>query len=616
MSRTWRHILTDITITGLPAAVMHFVFSMTVLERVRFAEVPMSLVVAYLVLNALVPLIVVGSGLGMLTGKRRVAGTIGCYGMLLVWYLGYTIYYHYFFVLPSPLALLQVGTLPQLTGYIFQKLRFYHLVIMAGTCWFAWLSLQQAGRLMQVRRVRYLGVLCLLGATLVVRQLALWGADYTHLDVYNEGRGKYAIIYGYTPLLYQDLAAIRHYATADGTQQRPGALADLVASTDDAPAPWDAVPANRHRQGIQAGRASPAYRRGRRPNIITIQVESLDYEIVHYRVNGKAVMPFLAALAGRSLRGEHFFAQHLAGGSSDAELSTLTSLLPDVRLAGFMYGDFRAAETLPAMLKRHDYYAAAMHANTGAFYNREQTYCGMGFDRFDDAAHFSGAATGWHASDAAFFQQVLGKLSGIPHPYYLHLVTMQSHGPYENHQERTFFPDTKHLNLFEHYIESMHAVDTALQDFVEGLTELHAPEDLVIVMYGDHSATEDPPFLYNGRRNGEICQQDQCAYFGERVPLIITGGGLAPHAIAKVGSHVDLAPTILDLLDIPPSDQWVGTSLLDAGPGVFVNRRRASVVFNGPDATAPLLQAPVPQFGDRVRALYQYSLAQFHVSLL
>lgn len=51
-----------------------------------------------------------------------------------------------------------------------------------------------------------------------------------------------------------------------------------------------------------------------------------------------------------------------------------------------------------------------------------------------------------------------------------------------------------------------------------------------------------------------------------RVPMMISGPGIKPRRISQRRSHIDLAPTILDLMGVPPEPEFMGKSF---GPELF-----------------------------------------------
>lgn len=147
---------------------------------------------------------------------------------------------------------------------------------------------------------------------------------------------------------------------------------------------------------------------------------------------------------------------------------------------------------------------------------------------------------------------------------YLHL--MDPHFPYRDHENpaviapdlpalaagrRLAAPGEREL-LAELYAGEVGYVDQVLTEF---LSEL--PNDTVVVLTSDH---------------GESLGERDCWGHGLNlyqeslhVPLLMRGPGIAPGIVEEPVQHLDLAPTLLDLVGIPIPTEMVGRSLLDGG---------------------------------------------------
>jgi len=147
---------------------------------------------------------------------------------------------------------------------------------------------------------------------------------------------------------------------------------------------------------------------------------------------------------------------------------------------------------------------------------------------------------------------------------YLHL--MDPHFPYRDHEDpvvsapdlpalaaglRPAAPGEREL-LTELYAGEVRYVDHVLTEFLGGL-----PDGAIVVLTSDH---------------GESLGERDCWGHGLNlyqesllVPLLIRGPGIAPGTIDDPVEHLDLAPTLLDLLGIPVPAEMVGRSLLDGG---------------------------------------------------
>jgi arylsulfatase A-like enzyme len=151
--------------------------------------------------------------------------------------------------------------------------------------------------------------------------------------------------------------------------------------------------------------------------------------------------------------------------------------------------------------------------------------------------------------------------------FFLFIHTYQVHNPYE--------PPASHAALFPEavpgretpgrlpaewhpdlYDREIRFTDDALADFITGLEARGLLEDTLVVVTSDHGEG----FLEHGYlAHGAGLHQEIL-----HVPLLFAGPGVAPgtRVDAPVGL-VDLMPTLLELLGVPPVDRVMGRSFAD-----------------------------------------------------
>jgi lipoteichoic acid synthase len=312
-------------------------------------------------------------------------------------------------------------------------------------------------------------------------------------------------------------------------------------------------------------------RRLKNANVVIIQVESLDARVVNLRINGKHVMPFLSSLAKRSAYFKNFFAQHSAGGSSDADLSMLTSLLPLYNHVGLLTADYSRIHTLVNVLGSNGYDSAVLYADSGEMFYKNIVYPRIGFKHVYNAESYSGQASGWGAKDLDFFDQSVDHMKTLSEPYFAYLLTNQSHGPFKNYSQSTRnqfkINNTHYSDIQIDYLLSMREVDMAIEQFFRKMRKLGMMENTIVVIYGDHSS--------------HVLDNADCPAGVECIPLIIYHKHLARRVEDGVGSHLDIGPTILDLLDIPEPYNWLGTSLFYDGKKTVLFNDLYIVQLNG-----------------------------------
>jgi len=326
------------------------------------------------------------------------------------------------------------------------------------------------------------------------------------------------------------------------------------------------------RAPLRAGPGAPGFGAARGKNLIVVQVESLQEFAVDFRVNGQQVMPHLRQWAGDSLRFTNVSDETSEGRTSDAEFTTMASLLPlDHGAVAFRYpGNHYVA--LPRVLAEQGYSTVSAVAFEPGFWNRQVMHPSYGFQASLFEADFQMTEQiGWGLNDRDFLQQMLPRLERLPRPFGAWLITLSLHHPYED-----FPAGHKVLKLgalentsFGNYLHTMRFFDEALAEFTSALARDGLLEESVLVVFGDH----DAGFPRDRAHAKDIgIGADEISWIrNDRVPLFIR----VPHApgpIDRLGlrnlrgvrsepaGQTDLAPTLLALLGI------------DAGPLPYVGR--------------------------------------------
>lgn len=107
------------------------------------------------------------------------------------------------------------------------------------------------------------------------------------------------------------------------------------------------------------------------------------------------------------------------------------------------------------------------------------------------------------------------------------------------------------------FLSAVHFIDAAFEELMQGLEARGLADDTAVIFLADHGETVgERPRASAGRR---------LAYEPSlHVPAVILAPGMWPGGAQsdRLVSHVDLVPTILDLLGFPPDARHHGTSIL------------------------------------------------------
>jgi lipoteichoic acid synthase len=497
--------------------------------------------------------------LTLLPRRLRAWGLLACGAFVTLLILGDALYYRFFGDVLSVSAMLAVRQTEQVSGSIRSLIAPGMLWLVLDIPFALWLVLRitrgSRAVLSPAQGIDrgFLPVIIVLALVAVVGVLpTLSVLRASHLDQIFRDR---AVMEQLGPLGYHAYDA---WAYARSTVFRP-AVSD--AQVADARA-WFAT-----RAPLRAG-VGPSFGAARDKNLIVIQVESLQDFVVDYRVGGQAVMPHLRSWTDEALRFTNVTDQTNQGRTSDAELTTMASLLPlDHGAAAFQYpGDHYVG--LPRVLTEHGYSTLSAVAFEAGFWNRRVMHPAYGFQQSLFEPDFEMTEQiGWGLNDRDFLQQMVPRLTRLPRPFGAWLITLSLHHPFDD------FPDKhKVLSLgplertsFGNYLHTMRFFDAALADFQSSLARAGLLDDTLLVVFGDH----DAGFARDSALSATIgIGADEAAWaLNDRIPWFIRlPRGRAPGltGVRRIpAGQTDFAPTLLALVGIDPAPlPYVGRNLL------------------------------------------------------
>ena len=314
-----------------------------------------------------------------------------------------------------------------------------------------------------------------------------------------------------------------------------------------------------------ASAADLTHQSGPRPNVFVIIIESFSQSFVGHRNEAKIeYTPFFNSLIAKGIYAPRFYAN--ATYTIKGQEAVFCSLWPTIRsdlATGYSQANVQG---LPAILEKVGYTSlflqASLHlsfANTGAFMQR------VGFSRIHstEVEKLSEVERknvwGWGLEDSYFYKRVFDRLdsdfpSGKGTPLFVALAPVVSHAPFFVPTERrALYPNPK--SRLESFANTIRLADDGLQTFFQCLDERPHLSNSIVVILGDHGMPD------GSRENQEIESNAYDDAF--RVPLLVVWNGrLTPRTLEHSHSQVDVAPTILDLLNVRQPNHFVGHSLL------------------------------------------------------
>ncbi|KAF1296304.1 hypothetical protein BAU15_15110 [Enterococcus sp. JM4C] len=231
------------------------------------------------------------------------------------------------------------------------------------------------------------------------------------------------------------------------------------------------------------------------PNIVYIMSESFSdpARLKGLTITGSPLADYYE-MANQTYSG-NMLSQNYGGGTANIEFEALTSfsmeLMNPQMTTPYTMLVPKMAEipSLVSVLQGRDYDTTAIHPYNTSMYKRKDVYEVMGFDRFLDEetmTYTEKIEKNAYISDAQAYREVADILQDEYTPQFVHLVTMQTHMPY-NGKYTTLDYDAAgvgNMDSLKNYLQDVSYSSQALKDF---LNELKSVErQTLVVFWGDH----------------------------------------------------------------------------------------------------------------------------------
>lgn len=232
-----------------------------------------------------------------------------------------------------------------------------------------------------------------------------------------------------------------------------------------------------------------------KPNIVYVMSESFSdpARLKGLEVYGGDPLQDYRAVADKTYSGQ-MLSQNYGGGTANIEFEALTGFSMELFNAQMttpytmLVPEFQTFPSLVSTLKKRGYETTAIHPYNTSMYKRKDVYQTFGFDQFLDEStmkHTDKIENNPYISDEAAYQEIFDQLKKKNKPQFLHLVTMQTHMPYENkYDELPYVVQGDNSLAVRSYLQDIAYSSESLKAFLERLDEL--PERTLVVFWGDH----------------------------------------------------------------------------------------------------------------------------------
>lgn len=291
----------------------------------------------------------------------------------------------------------------------------------------------------------------------------------------------------------------------------------------------------------------------RRLNVVVVTVESLGAEFLGAYGDARGLTPNLDRLARESL----WFADVYATGNRTVRgLEAVSLALPPTPGQSIVRRPNNdALFSLGSVFEDKGYGVLFAYGGYGYFDNMNAFFDANDYrsvDRRAIPAARIAFENVWGVADEHLFDQVLEELdrehaAHAQRPFFVHVMTTSNHRPYTYPPGRIDIPSGTSREGAVKY------TDYALGRFLEGARGRPWFADTVFVITADHGASA---------RGGMQIPVDKY-----RIPLFVYAPAhVAPRRIDRLMSQIDIAPTLLGLLDVDYYSKFLGRDVLHAPP--------------------------------------------------
>lgn len=310
----------------------------------------------------------------------------------------------------------------------------------------------------------------------------------------------------------------------------------------------------------------------RKLNVVLITVESLSAKYLGSFGDTRGLTPNLDQLRRQSLFFNNFYA---TGTRTDRGLEAITLSVPPTpgRSIVKRIGRESGFASLGQQLRAQGYDSVFLYGGRGYFDNMSAFFSGNGYRVVDQSSaneadiHFKNA---WGMADEDLYQLAIREADAdyaVGKPFLLQMMTTSNHRPYTYPDGRVDIPPGDGREGAVKY------TDAAIGEFLSNAQGKPWFKNTLFVIVADHTA-------------GSAGSQD-LPVANYHIPLFIYGPGLVePREIDTVASQIDIAPTLLGLLNLDYVSTFFGRNLLrtDVQPGrALIGNYQHLGLFDGKD---------------------------------
>lgn len=283
-----------------------------------------------------------------------------------------------------------------------------------------------------------------------------------------------------------------------------------------------------------------------RKNVVIILMESMSAKLMGRFGNTKQLTPYLDSLYNKSLSFANFYS---AGNHTNHGLYATLYSFPSIMFRNAMKGsDIPVYSGLPTVLKENGYSTLFFMTHESQYDNMNAFFRTNGYDEIYAQENYPKERIVNHfgVPDDYLFSYalpVLRERAAQGGPFMATLLTISNHPPYvipEQYQDAGLQPEEQIVRY----------ADDCIRQFMNVATQEEWGKETIFVLLGDHGKLV-------GAADCELPESFN------HIPLIIYSGDIVAQERTDFAGQVDVAPTLLSLLNLPYVQNNFGIDLMN-----------------------------------------------------
>ena len=219
---------------------------------------------------------------------------------------------------------------------------------------------------------------------------------------------------------------------------------------------------------------------------------------------------------------------------------------------------------LPEVLEKYAgvKYSAYVTAVDKEFAHKDGIFTSMGVDKIYGTEELkesiSGEPLSWGYSDHQLFPATWNFMQEAPQPFLMMLATVDTHPPFTLAKDEVKYKDGK-----QPVLNSFHTTDDAFGKFWKEFSESPLYKNTIVIAVADHAIFPGALTQDIVAWKGSTDRESMRTFYDQNFFTMYIPDNVLPKEVARYASGIDVAPTLLQILNINIPNSFEGHSIFD-----------------------------------------------------